>query len=163
MRPESGSGSWDPDPSKIKTQQNSKCKWLRIRTWSGSANHTKTNANAYWSGPESRFKNFYADPRLASDPYHTVRIPSSGYNRATNSSYVGVTRHLGHLNGPGNAMPWVICGLDHTIQVRYLPNSQYHLLLPFMVISWTHTVWKGIHSTVAHEFGTTVRMPRCLR
>ncbi len=64
-----------------KTHQNAKCNWFRIRRWSGSANHTKLNANACGSG----FKNFYADPRLASDPYHTVRTPSSGYNRARTS------------------------------------------------------------------------------
>jgi hypothetical protein len=40
-----------------KTQRNAKCKLFRILTWSGSANHTKTNANAYGSGflnPDSR-------------------------------------------------------------------------------------------------------------
>jgi hypothetical protein len=40
-----------------KTQRNAKCKWFRIRTWSGSANHTKTNANACGAGflnPDSR-------------------------------------------------------------------------------------------------------------
>jgi hypothetical protein len=35
------------------------CEWVRIRI------------------PESGFKNFYADPRFAKDPYRTVRIPSS--------------------------------------------------------------------------------------
>ena len=43
----------DPDPwvrIRKKIHQNRKCKWFRIRTWSGSANHTKLNANASGSG-----------------------------------------------------------------------------------------------------------------
>ncbi len=64
---------------------------------SGSANHTKSNANAYgfrFLIQVSRI--FYADPRCALGPYRTVRTPSSGSNWATNSSYerVPIIRHL---------------------------------------------------------------------
>jgi hypothetical protein len=34
---------------------------------------------------ESGFRNYYADPRFASDPYHTVRTPSSGSDWARTS------------------------------------------------------------------------------
>ena len=40
----------NPDPDPLKIHQNRKCKWFRIRTWSGSANHTKLDANATGSG-----------------------------------------------------------------------------------------------------------------
>jgi hypothetical protein len=47
----------DPDVVRIRESYLTECEcmWIRI--------------------PESGFKNFYADPRFASDPYHTVRTP----------------------------------------------------------------------------------------
>jgi hypothetical protein len=50
----------DPDVVRIRESYQIECEytWIRIL--------------------ESRFRNFYADPRFASDPYHMVRIPSSG-------------------------------------------------------------------------------------
>jgi hypothetical protein len=50
----------DPDVVRIRESYQIECEciWIRIL--------------------ESGFRNFYADPRFASDPYHTVRTPSSG-------------------------------------------------------------------------------------
>ena len=47
----------DPDVVRIRESYQTKCEciWIRIL--------------------ESGFRNFYADPRFASDPYHTVQIP----------------------------------------------------------------------------------------
>ncbi len=54
---------------------------------------------------ESGFRNFYADPRFASDPYHTVRIPSSSSDWARTSHVVKGTRHLDHPWGAGMLCP----------------------------------------------------------
>ncbi len=79
MRREPGSGSSNPDPSKI--HQTAKCEYFRIQTWSGSANCTKSNANASRFGfpnPDSRI---LCGPqiRIGSVPYGTdplLRIQS---------------------------------------------------------------------------------------
>ena len=54
----------DPDGVRIRESYQTKGECLRIRIL------------------ESGFGNFYADPRFALDPYRTVRIPSSGSDRA---------------------------------------------------------------------------------
>jgi hypothetical protein len=54
----------DPDVVWIRESYQTKCECNRIRIL------------------ESRFGNFFADPRFAMDPYCTVRIPSSGSDRA---------------------------------------------------------------------------------
>ncbi len=54
----------DPDVVRIRESYKTKCECIRIRIL------------------ESGFGTFYADPRFASDPYRTVRIPSSGSDRA---------------------------------------------------------------------------------
>ena len=74
---------------------------------------------------ESGFRNFYADSRFASDPYHRVRIPSSGSEWARTSLICKGTRHLDHPWGAGNAMP---CSRTNAIQVRQVPNLlKYHV------------------------------------
>ncbi len=57
----------DPDVVRIREsyQTEWECIWIRIL--------------------ESGFRNFYADPRFASDPYHTVRTPFSGSDWARTS------------------------------------------------------------------------------
>ena len=96
----------DPDVVRIRESYQIKCEciWIRIL--------------------ESVFRNFYADPRFASDPYHTVRIPSSGSDWARTSLVCKGTRHLDHPWGAGNAMP---CSRTNAIQVRQVPNLlKYH-------------------------------------
>ncbi len=68
----------DPDVVRIRESYQTKCECIRIRIL------------------ESGFGNFYADPRFASDPYHTVWIPSSGSDRAIFSCVCKGTRHLDH-------------------------------------------------------------------
>jgi hypothetical protein len=53
---------------------------------------------------------------------------------------------------------------DHTIQVRYVPNSEYHLLLPFYGDP-PELIRYGRASipTRLMSLGLLVRMPRCLR
>ncbi len=76
-----------PDPDVVRIHESyqieCKCIWIRIL--------------------ESGFRNFYADPRFASDPYHTVWTPSSGSDWARTS--LVCTRHLDHPWEAGNAMP----------------------------------------------------------
>ena len=57
----------DPDVVRIRESYETKCEciWIRIL--------------------ESGFRNFYADPRFASDPYRTVRTPSPGSDWARTS------------------------------------------------------------------------------
>ena len=62
----------DPDVVRIRESYQTKCECIRIRIL------------------ESGFGNFYADPRFASGPYRTVRIPSSGFDRAIFSCFVRV-------------------------------------------------------------------------
>ncbi len=68
----------DPDVVRIRElyQTECECIWIRIL--------------------ESGFRNFNADPRFPSDPYHTVRIPSYGSEWARTSHVVRGTRHLDH-------------------------------------------------------------------
>ena len=97
----------DPDVVRIRESYQTKCEciWIRIL--------------------ESGFRNFYADPRFASDPYHTVPIPSSGSDWARTSHVCKGTRHLDHPWGAGNAMP---CSRTNAIQVRQVPNLlKYHV------------------------------------
>ena len=68
----------DPDEVRFRESYQTKGECLRIRIL------------------ESGFGNFYADPRFASDPYHTVRIPSSGSDWARTSHVCKGTRHLDH-------------------------------------------------------------------
>ncbi len=68
----------DPDVVRIRESYQTKRECVRIRIL------------------ESRFGNFYADPRFASDPYRTVRIPSSGSDWAIFSCVCKGTRHLDH-------------------------------------------------------------------
>ncbi len=68
----------DPDVVRIRESYQTKGECLRIRIL------------------ESGFGNFYADPRFASDPYRTVRIPSSGSDWATFSCVCKGIRHLDH-------------------------------------------------------------------
>ncbi len=77
----------DPDVVWIRESYQNKCEciWIRIL--------------------ESGFRNFYADPRFTSDPYHTVRIPSSGSDWARTSHVCKGIWHLDHPRGTGNAMP----------------------------------------------------------
>jgi hypothetical protein len=72
-------------------------------------------------------RNFYADPRFASDPYHTVRIHSSGSDWARTSHVCKGTRHLDHPWGTGNAMP---CSRTNAIRVREVPNPPSLPCLP---------------------------------
>ena len=72
----------------------------------------------------------HADPRFASDPYHTVRIPSSGSDWARTSHACKGTRHLDHPWGAGNAMP---CSRTNAIQVRQIPNLLAHHAYHFHV------------------------------
>ncbi len=137
----------------IKTE---KCKWFRIRTWSGSANHTKLKANASGSGflnPDSGL--FYEDPRFASDPYRTVRIHSSGSNRAPFSCVCEGNRHLDHPWGTGYAMP--VAGPNANQVWQDPPNPlAYHTRLPLPFygnLPWTLPGWKGIHFSPARGFG----------
>ncbi len=78
-----------PDPDMVRIcesyQIECECIWIRIL--------------------ESGFRNFYADPRFASDPYHTVRIPSSGSDWDRTSLVCEGTWHLDHPWEAGNAMP----------------------------------------------------------
>ena len=69
----------DPDVVRIRESYQTECEciWIRIL--------------------KSGFKNFYADPRFASDPYHTVRTPSPDLIGLELLMYVRVTRHLDHL------------------------------------------------------------------
>jgi hypothetical protein len=62
----------DPDMVRIcKSYQNKcECMWIQIL--------------------ESGFRNFYADPRFASDPYLMVLTPSSGSNRVRTSLVKGL-------------------------------------------------------------------------
>jgi hypothetical protein len=146
----------DPDPwvrIRKKIHQNRKCKWFRIRMWSGSANRTKLNANASGSGfliPDSGI--FYADPRFASDPYHTVRIPSSGSDWARTSLVCKGTRHLDHPWGAGNAMPCsrTMPSRSGKSQTRKYHVYHYHLTVNF---PWTYPAWKGIYFSPASGFG----------
>jgi hypothetical protein len=62
----------DPDVVQIRESYQTKCECNRIRIL------------------ESGFRNFYADPRFALDLYRTVRIPSSGPDRAIFSCFVRV-------------------------------------------------------------------------
>ncbi len=68
----------DPDVVRIRESYQTECEciWIRIL--------------------ESGFRNFYADPRFASDLYHTVQIPSSSSDWARTSHVVKGTRHLDH-------------------------------------------------------------------
>ncbi len=81
----------DPDVVQIRESYQIECEciWIRIQ--------------------ESGFRNFYADPRFASDLYHTVRIPSSGSDWARSS----MRRRECYALQP-----------DHAIQVRQVPNPQ---------------------------------------
>ncbi len=91
----------DPDMVRIRESYQTKCECIWIRMLN------------------SGFRNFYADPRFASDPYQTVRIPSSGPDWARTSHVCKGTRHLDHPWGAGNAMP---CSRTNAIQVRQVPN-----------------------------------------
>jgi hypothetical protein len=68
----------DPDVVRIRESYQTKCEciWIRIL--------------------ESGFRNFYADPRFASDLYHTVQTPSSRSHWARTSHVCKGTRHLDH-------------------------------------------------------------------
>ena len=78
----------DPDEFRIRESYQTKGECLRIRIL------------------ESGFGNFYADPRFASDPYSTVRIHSSGTNRAL----LMFCRGARHLDQPPEAYAMPIAG-----------------------------------------------------
>jgi hypothetical protein len=110
-----------------------KCKWFRIRTWSGSANHTKLNANA----PGSGFRNFYAD---SGSDWARTSLVCKGYPASRSS----VRSRECYALQP-----------DHAIQVRQVPNPQIPCLpLPsYEKLPWTYPAWKGIHFSPACRFG----------
>ncbi len=135
----------------IKTE---KCKWFRIRTWSGSANHTKLNANASGSGflnPDSGI--FMRTPDL--HRVRTVRYgpPPPDLIGLELLMYVRVTRHLDDLWETGNATP-----LSRTMSSRSGKSQTYRtpcLPLPsYGKPPWTYPAWKVIHSSPAYWFGT---------
>ena len=133
----------DPDVVRIRESYQTKCEcnWIRIL--------------------EPGFRNFYADPRFASDPYHTVRIPSSGSDWARTSHVCKGTRHLDHPWGAGNAMP---CSRTNAIQVRQVPNLLAHHAYHYHIavnLPWIPPAWKGIHFSPARGFGVYLRMTRC--
>ncbi len=103
-----------PDPDVVRNRESyqtkCECIWIRIL--------------------ESAFRYFYADPRFASDPYHTVWIPSSGSDWARTSHDCKGTRYLDHPWGTGNAMP---CSRTNAIQVRQVPNPPSIPGLPYHV------------------------------
>ncbi len=145
-----------------KFHQNRKCKWFRIRTWSGSANHTKLNANASGSGflnPDSGI--FMRTPDSHRIRTITVWIPSSGSDWARTSLVCKGTRHLDHPWGAGNAMP---CSRTNAIQVRQVPNLLEIPCLPLPScgkLPWIPPAWKGIYFSPARGFGVSLRMTRC--
>ncbi len=135
----------------IKTE---KCKWFRIRMWSGSANHTKLNANASGFGflnPDSG--NFMRTPD--SHWVRTVRYgpPPPDLIGLEPLLYVRVTRHLDHPWGAGNAMP---CSRTMPSRSGKIPNPRTPCLpLPsFGKLPWTHPEWRIAHFSPVREFGT---------
>ncbi len=93
----------DPDEVRIRESYQTECECSCIRIL------------------ESGFRNFYADPRFASDPYHTVRTPSSGSDWARTShvckSYTASRSSL-------RTRECYALQPDHAIQVRQVPNPQ---------------------------------------
>jgi hypothetical protein len=70
---------------------------------------------------ESGFRNFYADPRFASDPYHTVRIPSSGSDWDRTSL---VCKGYPASRSSMRSRECYALQPDHAIQVWQVPNPQ---------------------------------------
>ena len=93
----------DPDVVRIRESYQTKCEciWIRIL--------------------ESGFRNFYADPRFASDPYHTVRTPSSGSDWARTSL---VCKGYPASRSSMRSRECYALQPDHAIQVRQIPNSR---------------------------------------
>ena len=160
---EPGSGSSDPDPSK---------KLIEMQ-----------NANNSGSGRGPDLRIIPKLMRMHMDPDSWIRIQEflCGLQIRIGSVPNGTDPLLRIQSGfklfmcKGNSASRASEWTREYYALCHLRSGPYHpgpvppklsntiLYYHFMVISWTHTVWKGIHSTPAHEFGTTVRMPRCLR
>ncbi len=93
----------DPDVVRIHESYQTKCEciWIRIL--------------------ESGFRNFYADPRFASDPYCTVQTPSSGSYWARTSL---VCKGYPASRSSMRSRECYALQPDHAIQVRQVPNPQ---------------------------------------
>ncbi len=93
----------DPDVVRIRESYQIECEciWIRIL--------------------ESGFRNFYADPRFASDPYHTLRIPSSGSDWARTSL---VCKGYPASRSSMRSRECYALQPDHAIQVRQVPNRK---------------------------------------
>ncbi len=132
-----------------------KCKWFRIRTWSGSGNRTKLSANASGSGflnPDSGI--FMQTPD--SHRIRTIRYgpPPPDLIGLEPLLYVRVTRHLDHPWEAGNAMPCSRTmpsrsGKSQTRKIPCLPLPSYGNL------PWTYPAWKGIYFSPACRFGVS--------
>jgi hypothetical protein len=88
----------DPDVVRIRESYQFECEciWIRIL--------------------EYGFRNFYADPRFASDPYRTVQTPSSGSDWARTSHVC--KGYLASRSSVRNRE----CYAHDAIQVRQIPN-----------------------------------------
>ncbi len=128
--------------------------------WSGSTNHTKTNANAYGSG----FLN--PDSRIFMRTQDSHRIRTTRYGSPPPDP-IGLELFLCKGNSASRVSEWTrecyALSPDHTIQVQYPPNSECHLLLPFYGNS-PELIRYGRASipTRLMSLGLLVRMPRCL-
>ena len=93
----------DPDVVRIRESYETKCEciWIRIL--------------------ESGFRNFYADPRFASDPYRTVLTPSSGSDWARTSH---VCKGYPASRSSVRTRECYALQPDHAIQVRQIPNPR---------------------------------------
>ncbi len=135
-----------------------KCKWFRIRMWSGSANHTKLNANASGSGflnPDSGI--FMRTPD--SHRIRTIRYgpPPPDLIRLELLMYVRVTWHLDHLWEPGNAMP-----VSRTMPSRS-GNPKHHVYHYHLTVNPPELTRNGrlLISARSVSLGLFLRMTRC--
>ncbi len=131
----------DPDVVRIREwyQIECECIWIRIL--------------------ESGFRNFYADPRFASDPYHTVRTirygpPPPDLIGLELLLFLRVTRHLDHPWEAGNAMP---CSRTMPSRSGKSQTRKYHVYHYHLTVNlpWTDPAWKGIYSSPACRFGVS--------
>jgi hypothetical protein len=133
-----------PDPDVVRIcesyQTECECIWIRIR--------------------ESGFRNFHAEPRSASDPYHAVRTPSSGSDWAR-------TSHVckGHPASRSSVRSRACYALqpDHAIQVRQSQTHLHHVYHYHLMVNPPELTRNGrlFVSARSVSLGFSLRMTRC--
>jgi hypothetical protein len=143
-----GSGSVKKNSSKQKMQMIPDLDVVRIHE------SYQTECECIWIRIlESGFRNFYADPKLASGSNHTERTPSSGSDWARTSL---VCKGYSASKASVRTRECYALKPDHTIQVRWSQTYGHHVLpLPsYGKPPWTHPEWKIIRFSLVREFGT---------